>query len=187
MFLKPLIGFTTSTSLSTTLVDAPFQKPAERGLTEVEVTDPGHPLFGRRFAVVSVSGPRPPGRAGGHILVAHSSRVLLKLPLAATSLVPRPPDAGLSKLSAEAVAELIALAEDSEGVTMLVRPERVWHRTPEALRREIAEDVAALLAEVIHENGTDRRPPPRTARGDLHPPVHATPGADQPGEPAPAV
>src|SRR4051794_13273149 len=83
-----------------TLVDAPFQKPAERGLTEVEVTDPGHPLFGRRFAVVSVSGPRPPGRAGGHILVAHSSRVLLKLPL-----------------SAEAVAELIALAEDSEGLT----------------------------------------------------------------------
>src|SRR4051794_24259910 len=37
---------------TTTLVDAPFQKPAERGLTEVEVTDPGHPLFGRRFAVV---------------------------------------------------------------------------------------------------------------------------------------
>src|SRR4051794_13759185 len=107
----------TSAASSTTLVDAPFQKPAERGLTEVEVTDPGHPLFGRRFAVVSVSGPRPPGRAGGHILVAHSSRVLLKLPLAATSLVPRPPDAGLSKLSAEAVAELIALAEDSEGVT----------------------------------------------------------------------
>jgi hypothetical protein len=98
-------------------VDAPFQKPAERGLTEVEVTDPGHPLFGRRFAVVSVSGPRAPGRAGGHILVAHSSRVLLKLPLAATSLVPRPPDVGLSKLSVEAVAELIALAEDSEGVT----------------------------------------------------------------------
>src|SRR4051794_25895429 len=101
----------TSAASSTTLVDTPFQKPAERGLTEVEVTDPGHPLFGRRFAVVSVSGPRPPGRAGGHILVAHSSRVLLKLPLAATSLVPRPPDAGLSKLSAEAVAELIALAE----------------------------------------------------------------------------
>src|SRR3954451_4740142 len=47
---------------------------------------------------------------------------------------------------------------------MLVRPERVWRRTPEALRREIAEDVAALLAEVIHEIGTDRRPPPRTAR-----------------------
>src|SRR5215204_6325868 len=104
-------------SRTTTLVDAPFQKPAEQGLTEVEVTDPGHPLFGRRFAVVSVSGPRPPGRAGGHILVAHSSRVLLKLPLAATSLVPRPPDVGLSKLSVEAVVELIALAEDSEGVT----------------------------------------------------------------------
>src|SRR3954454_343178 len=73
------------------------------------------------------------------------------------------------------------------GGGMLVRPERVWRRTPEALRREIAGDVAALLAEVIHEIGTDRRPPPRPARGDLHPPVHAAPGADQPGEPAPAV
>ncbi len=113
-----------------TSVDAPFQKPAERGLTEVEVTDPGHPLFGRRFAVVSVSGPRAPGSAGGHILVAHSSRVLLKLPLAATSLVPRPPDAGLSKLSAEAVAELIALAEDSEGVTCSSGPNASGNAPP---------------------------------------------------------
>src|SRR4051812_7438223 len=65
---------------------------------------------------------------------------------------------------------------------MLIRPERVWHRTPEALRRAIAKDVAALLAEVIHEIGTDRRPPPRTARGDLHPPVHAAPGGGRRSE-----
>jgi len=80
--------------------------------------------------VVSVSGPRAPGRAGGYILVAHSSRVLLKLPLAATSLVPRPPDAGLSKLSAEAVAELIALAEDSEGVTCSSGPNASGNAPP---------------------------------------------------------
>ena len=66
--------------------------------------------------MVSVSGSRASG-AVGHALVAHRGRALLKLPLAATSLVPRPPDVGLSKLSVEAVAELIALAEDSEGVT----------------------------------------------------------------------
>jgi hypothetical protein len=82
-------------------------------LVEIEVTDPGHPLFGRRFPVVSVSGSRASG-AVGHALVAHRGRALLKLPLAATSLVPRPPDAGLSKLSVEAMRELIALAEDSE-------------------------------------------------------------------------
>jgi hypothetical protein len=63
--------------------------------------------------VVSVSGSRASG-AAGHALVAHGGRALLKLPLAATSLVPRPPDAGLSKLSVEAMRELIALAEDSE-------------------------------------------------------------------------
>ena len=40
---------------------------------------------------------------------------------------------------------------------MLVRPERVWHRTPEALRREIAEDVAALLAEVMRSELIDGR------------------------------
>ena len=80
--------------------------------------------------MVSVSGPRAPGRAGGHILVAHSSRVLLKLPLAATSLVPRPPDVGLSKLSVEAVAELIALAEDSEGVTCSSGPNASGNAPP---------------------------------------------------------
>src|SRR3954464_14903971 len=100
-FAGPGSGAMMGTTSTTTLVDAPFQKPAERGLTEVEVTDPGHPLFGRRFAVVSVSGPRPPGRAGGQIPAPISGRVLVNLPLAATSLVPRPPDAGLSKLSVE--------------------------------------------------------------------------------------
>ena len=37
----------------------------------------------------------------------------LKLPVAATSLAPRLPDGGLSKLTVEAVEELIDLAEDS--------------------------------------------------------------------------
>src|SRR3982751_722503 len=87
----------------------PFPEPGGGGLAEIEVTDPGHPLFGRRFPVVSVSGSRASG-AVGHALVAHRGRALLKLPLAATSLVPRPPDAGLSKLSVEAMRELIDLA-----------------------------------------------------------------------------
>ena len=60
--------------------------------------------------MVSVSGPR--AASGGHALVAHQGRVLLRLPLAATNLAPRPPDGVLSKLTAEAVAELIALTED---------------------------------------------------------------------------
>jgi hypothetical protein len=95
-------------------VNAPFQNPAEGRLVEIEVIEPGHPLFGRRFPVVSVSRPRATSE-GGHALVAHQGRVLLRLPLAATSLAARPlSDGGRSKLTAEAAAELVALAEDSE-------------------------------------------------------------------------
>src|SRR4051812_7438225 len=47
---------------------------------------------------------------------------------------------------------------------------------PCALPLHDALPIPALPAEVIHETGIDRRPPPRTARGDLNPPVHAAPG-----------
>ncbi len=78
---------------------------------EIEVTDPGHPLFGRRFPLVSVS--RPRATSGGHAFVAHQGRMLLKLPVAATSLAPRLPDGMPTKLTVAAVEELIALTEDS--------------------------------------------------------------------------
>jgi hypothetical protein len=61
--------------------------------------------------VASVSRLRASG--GGHVLVAYQGRMQLRLPVAATSLAPRLPDGGLSKLNVEAVEELIALAEDS--------------------------------------------------------------------------
>jgi hypothetical protein len=93
------------------LVDAPFQNPAEGSVVEVEVTDPGHPLFGRRFPLVSVSRLRASG--GGHAFVAYQDRMLLKLPVAATSLAPRLPGGVPSKLTVEAMQELIALTEDS--------------------------------------------------------------------------
>lgn len=64
--------------------------------------------------MVSVSRPRASG--GGHVLVAYRGRMQLRLPVAATSLAPRLPDGGLSKLTVEAMEELIALAEDSGGL-----------------------------------------------------------------------
>lgn len=70
---------------------------------------------------MSVSGPR--ATSGGYAFVAHRGRVLLKLPVAATSLAPRPPEAGLSKLTAEAVRELIALTEDSGVVACSFGPD----------------------------------------------------------------
>jgi len=95
------------------LVDAPFQNPAEGSVVEVEVTDPGHPLFGRRFPLVSVS--RPSASDGGHVLVAYQDRMLLKLPVAATSLAPWLPRGVPSKLTVEAMLELIALMTEDSG------------------------------------------------------------------------
>jgi len=59
---------------------------------------------------------RPRASGGGHVLVAYQGRTQLRLPVAATTLAPRLPDGGLSKLTVEAVEELIALGEDSGGL-----------------------------------------------------------------------
>jgi len=50
------------------LVNAPLQNPTADDLTEIEVTDPMHPLFGRRFAVISLSTSR---QGSGHAVVAY--------------------------------------------------------------------------------------------------------------------
>ncbi len=49
------------------------------------MTDPAHPLFGRRFTVLLIS--RPPGRPG-HVLVAYRDFMRLRIPVQATSLAP---------------------------------------------------------------------------------------------------
>jgi hypothetical protein len=77
----------------------------------IEVTDPRHPLFGRRFTLVSGRRPSPSG--SDHVLVVLQAHILLRLPVAATSLALRPFDEVASKLTIEAVRELITLAESS--------------------------------------------------------------------------
>src|SRR4051812_36506929 len=54
---------------------------------EVSVTDPGHPLYGRCFALVSAAA--APG-AKRHVHVAYRGDATLRLPMAATSLHPLP-------------------------------------------------------------------------------------------------
>jgi len=49
------------------------------------VTDPAHPLFGRRFRVLSIS--HPP-QAPGHVVVAYRDFMRLRLPVRATDLSP---------------------------------------------------------------------------------------------------
>ena len=110
-----LLGFVSrSAETKQEIIRIPFQDPAVGDVIEIEVTGLRHPLFGQRFAPVSVSRPRASG--SGHILVAYQGRMQLRLPVAAASLAPQPPGGGLSKLTVEAVEELIALAEDSGGL-----------------------------------------------------------------------
>ena len=78
---------------------------------EVSVTDPGHPLYGRRFALVS--GVAVPG-AQRHVHVAYHGDATLRLPVAATSLHPRPSGLAGTKLTLEAVRELLRLAAEGE-------------------------------------------------------------------------
>jgi hypothetical protein len=81
-------------------------------VTEVEVTDPAHPLFGRRFALLSVSTSL---QGSGHVLVAYRDYMRLRIPRLATNLAPAQP-IGSTKLTLPAVTELIALAEQCEGL-----------------------------------------------------------------------
>jgi hypothetical protein len=89
-------------------VDAPFHNPTDRSPIEIEITDSRHPLFGRRLPLVSVSA----RRSDGHALVAYQDRMLLRVPVAATSLARQQPREALSKLTREALEELIALADE---------------------------------------------------------------------------
>lgn len=77
----------------------------------IEVTDPRHPLFGQRFALVS--GRRPSTSGSDTVLVVFRDHILLRLPITATSLVSRPYDEVTSKLTLEAMRELITLTENS--------------------------------------------------------------------------
>ncbi len=57
----------TAQSVTTAHHDAPVHNPSGLETAEIEVTDPAHPLFGRRFPVVLVA---TSPRARGHVYVA---------------------------------------------------------------------------------------------------------------------
>lgn len=91
-------------------LDTPCKNPPLDETSEVEVIDPTHPLFGRRFPLVSASstltGP-------GYVWVAYRDYMRLRIPLSATNLAPSQP-ALQTKFTAQAIAELIALAYECE-------------------------------------------------------------------------
>ena len=78
----------------------------------VEVTDPTHPLYGRRFPVVSIS--HPPQRFG-HVVVAYRDFMRLRLPVQATDLAPAHASSLRTKFTRAALSELLALVKECAG------------------------------------------------------------------------
>src|SRR5215475_4787864 len=99
-------------------LNAPLKNPLSHDLPEIEVTDLTHPLFGRRFPVVSRTS-SPPGP--GHVLVAYRQYMVLRIPVTATSLFPSLPVAH-TKLTFQAVQDLVTLATQCEVLCPLAPP-----------------------------------------------------------------
>jgi hypothetical protein len=75
------------------------------------VTDPTHPLFRRRFLVLSIS--RPP-HGSGHVLVAYRDAMQLRIPVTSTSLMVNPIPPPGTKWTPDAIRELLSLVQEGE-------------------------------------------------------------------------
>lgn len=77
------------------------------------MVDPTHPLYGRRFPLVSVTSALI---STGHVRIEYRPGIMLMLPLPVTSLWPNPERRALrTKLCVEALAELVTISGESEG------------------------------------------------------------------------
>jgi hypothetical protein len=95
---------------TTAQLNAPLHNPESEEVTSIEVTDPAHPLFGRHFQVLSISSSL---NSPGHVFVAYQEKMVLRIPLSATSLVP-PRAATRTKLTSHSVVEFISRAHQCE-------------------------------------------------------------------------
>jgi hypothetical protein len=94
------------------LLDTPV-RPKNARSEEITITDPTHPLYGRSFPLISVSGLR---HGNGHAHVDDRGRAVLRIAIVATSLHPAPPAIPRSKLSLEAIRDLVHVASHEEGI-----------------------------------------------------------------------
>ena len=76
------------------------------------MTDPTHPLYGRRFPVLSIS--HPPQRPG-HVIVAYRGFMRLRLPVQATSLTAANGRLLRTTITRAALLDLLALLKECEG------------------------------------------------------------------------
>ncbi|HET6521093.1 MAG TPA: hypothetical protein VFG47_14915, partial [Geminicoccaceae bacterium] len=108
-------------------LDTPIRLPRARP-EEIAVTDPAHPLYGRRFVLVSVTCSSNPN---AHVSVAYLGDVVLKIPVAATSLHPAPRGGPSSKLSRDAIGDLVRLAARGDAAQRSI-PRDPGHAYPRA-------------------------------------------------------
>jgi hypothetical protein len=87
-------------------------------MADIEVTDPRHPLFGRRFPLISISSAR---QSAGQVFVAYRDAMVLRIPLASTTLAASRPPAS-TKLTFDAVTDLLMVAEDCEALCPFIQP-----------------------------------------------------------------
>jgi hypothetical protein len=76
------------------------------------VTDPTHPLYGRRFPVLSIS--HPPQHPG-HVVVAYRDYMRLRIPVQATDLAPGNAASLCTTFTRAALRELLSLVKECEG------------------------------------------------------------------------
>ena len=72
----------------------------------VTITDPAHPLFRREFVLAAIRG----SVVNGHAVVVYRGDTLLRVPVSATDLSPASPRQPASKLSLQAIRDLVRLA-----------------------------------------------------------------------------
>lgn len=120
----------TWTGSSNHQLNTPLNDPSDEPTAhEIEVVDPTHPLFGRRFPVLSVHDSL---RSVGHVFVSYRGYMSLRLELSATDLAASPrlaPPATTTKLTSQALTELAQLAEQCEVLHALLPTQRCLGRT----------------------------------------------------------
>jgi hypothetical protein len=104
-------GYASRSGQTTTQRDTPIADGDLSGAEEIEVTDPRHPLYGRRFRLLTVtSGVRSIQLAR----VVYRPDIFLLLPISVTSLHP-PATRGMStKLCLEALEDLLRVTAERE-------------------------------------------------------------------------
>jgi len=105
------------TSLCRTRVNTPINNPLQEKYSEVEVTDPTHPLFKRRFPLLSIS---DPSHGTTYVFVLYREYMVLRIPLISTNLVHFKPFIP-TKLTLQSLREFISTAKDCEELCHIIQ------------------------------------------------------------------